>query len=1265
MAQNVVIKAAGLHSNNNPYSAAPNGSMSEAVNVVIDKTEVVQPRRGFYQYSETLMDTAQQLVNYKDRVLAHVVDEILYDSDNLGDFVAFAGDAVDPIDDVIKIRSIEANGNLYFTSLNGIKKISARTANDFATVEIEPAGMAKAVNLNGVTSFDAVGFLDPNSKVSYRLVFGRNDLNDNLLLGSPSPILTIYNVSETQSCTANLSFTLPMDVRENDFYQIYRTALSTETFPTEPSDPGDEMYLVLEDIITAADIANGSVGIPLTYAVRIIQDLTYTAVTEGTDGNDVSITYVNGGALSVTVLASAITVTLNTGVSTATQVKTAFDLVPAAVALASVAVTGTGATVQIAATIVNLTGGTGYILNDITPDDFRRAGALLYTNPVSGEGITQANEKPPFAKDICVYKGFTWLANTQTVQRLNLNFVSIEDLVTATSNFTVTDGVTSTVYTFQGTKETFTIVYTATAANFYNGGAATAKYFKLHSAMDERKYIIWFKKSAVNDVEPSIAGYINIEVDISDAGLTTSDQFIAEAITTINAATDDFNLSVNTGTRTLTVACSNNGDVSTVPATTISITGSTWAQDGSGTGEDAANKKIFLPRVPAVGENGPSTAQQLEQVAKSMVNVITQEDPLVNVFYMSSFNDVPGQMLFENKDTTGDAFWVKSNTSADTFNPTVPAATSAVISTNEVRPNRIYFSKYQQPDAFPLVNYLDVGAKDREIKRIVPLRDSLFIIKEDGIYKLSGDTAVAGTNNFNIAEFDFSVQVLAPNSAVVLNNQIYALATQGVVSISDTIVSIISRPIENQILQIVKAGTNYKAASFGVSYESDRSYLLFTVATTTDEVATQVFRYNTFTNTWTKWAISKTCGIVNFADDKLYLGASDLHIIEKERKQLNRYDYADREHSIEIPASALDYGNKRIKVSSLAFATAGDVFLQRQYLTISQFNRLLIKLDNDTGVNDTNYYALLGAVAGDNLRSKIVALATKLDADTGITDADYSIYVGSYSYTITANTAADPTVLSIGTNSIYATRYVTISGSNSTPDIDGSWQITAHAATTVTIDEAVTIAGTTGTIQTDANNFLDIQACFNLITAKLNLDTSVMFTNYDTSEGYYDFESIILDKIIITNEIVVPIILDYIFGEVTIFDKIDSFVVYNPQFFGDPSTEKQVSEGTIMFENSNFSTATISYASDRSPSFAEIEFDKAGIGNFGMFGFGGGSSMNFGGISAPVPLRTYIPLAKQRCRFINVKFEHGIALQSYAIYGISLKFRPYNTRVAK
>ena len=54
------------------------------------------------------------------------------------------------------------------------------------------------------------------------------------------------------------------------------------------------------------------------------------------------------------------------------------------------------------------------------------------------------------------------------------------------------------------------------------------------------------------------------------------------------------------------------------------------------------------------------------------------------------------------------------------------------VSSNEQKINRVYYSKFQQPEAVPLLNYFDVGAADKAILRIFPLRDSLFVFKEDG-----------------------------------------------------------------------------------------------------------------------------------------------------------------------------------------------------------------------------------------------------------------------------------------------------------------------------------------------------------------------------------------------------------------------------------------------------------------------------------------------------------------------------------------------------
>ncbi len=87
-------------------------------------------------------------------------------------------------------------------------------------------------------------------------------------------------------------------------------------------------------------------------ASTIIQDLTFIAAKTINASQGMTITYINGIALSVAVSGYAITVTLNTGVSTATDVKNAIDAYFAANApvLVTSSITGTAANIQVATT---------------------------------------------------------------------------------------------------------------------------------------------------------------------------------------------------------------------------------------------------------------------------------------------------------------------------------------------------------------------------------------------------------------------------------------------------------------------------------------------------------------------------------------------------------------------------------------------------------------------------------------------------------------------------------------------------------------------------------------------------------------------------------------------------------------------------------------------------------------------------------------------------------------------------------------------------
>jgi len=302
-----------------------------------------------------------------------------------------------------------------------------------------------------------------------------------------------------------------------------------------------------------------------------------------------------------------------------------------------------------------------------------------------------------------------------------------------------------------------------------------------------------------------------------------------------------------------------------------------------------------------------------------------------------------------------------------------------VVSDNSINPNRVYFSKIYQPEAVPLVNYIDIGPRDKKIQRIIALRDSLAVLKEEGVYIISGQSAP----NFSVRLCDSSALTFAPDTAVNLNNLVYVLTSQGVVTVSETGVQVMSRNIENKIQEVTNSKFDYKLMSWGMSSESDRCYLLWLPEKTTDGYATQAFRYNTFTRAWTRWTKPANCGVINPLDDKMYLGdSSGRPYVLQERKNFERQDHSDREIIRNIVANSTM--EQTYTLSSSTELSAGDVLTQLQYLDINKFNRFLKKLDRDgfsSHTSETEKYITLKASAGDSLGVKLQEVEVKLLSD--------------------------------------------------------------------------------------------------------------------------------------------------------------------------------------------------------------------------------------------------------------------------------------------
>lgn len=314
---------------------------------------------------------------------------------------------------------------------------------------------------------------------------------------------------------------------------------------------------------------------------------------------------------------------------------------------------------------------------------------------------------------------------------------------------------------------------------------------------------------------------------------------------------------------------------------TLTIAGTTYTAGSS------ENVSTLTYKLVTAG----SPAQNINDTSLSLIRVINQNatNTAVYAYYLSTTNSLPGQMLLQARVLGSAVFNVTASADGASWSPALPTSGTTVGSSNTASLNGLMYSKAGQPEAVPSLNILYIGSASKPIRRIIPVRNSLFIFKDDGVFRCTG---VAG--NFAIDVIDTTIILLAPESAVTLSNQVWCLTTQGVVSMSDNGGPVLSRPIENQLLQLEGAGlANLQAYSFGVGYESERQYVLWTITSSTDTFATQAFIYNTFTKTWTRSTRQQNHGIILSFDNRMYLTNATNSNISQERKSYTYLDYSD------------------------------------------------------------------------------------------------------------------------------------------------------------------------------------------------------------------------------------------------------------------------------------------------------------------------------------------------------------------------------------
>lgn len=827
----LTLKAIGLWTFPNPLTS-PDGALAEASNVVIDRPGVIEPRRGLPEvpFTFTSGGYGDAMTAWNGYLIVHTsMNKLAWiDPVTPAGWTEFSGTFLPPSGHKMKFTT--ANKNLYFTTNLGVYKL------DLITNQPQAAGGIRALQMTGSVN-GHTGFLNADNQVAYRVVWGYNDGNKNLILGAPSQRVVV-NGEQVAVPTTTTGITRAA------------TTVTVHTAAVHPFAVADVVYLASDD----PDFPSGN---KLVVTVADTTHFTYTEAGAAVTTSAVQNFYYasRNVSLSVTIPAG---ITTNwfaqvyrsaqsggADIDPGDELSMVYEYVPQSV--------------QIAA------GGFSFI--DIVPDTLR--GNALYTNN-SQETILQQNDPPPICTDLATFEGSMFCSATKRAQTLNLRILS-------------TNGLTGANFVIANATHLDFIPVPITVAT---GGSAA------QNIADTTLSLV----AAINALPtPLVYAYYTSGADdppgmFSLAALDPTTGPFYAVIETISPATPTM---------------ANTAFVPTVPSI-VGLPGGQLSRTGTTVTATATALTGGYDVDYVVGQ----------QIYLSVIN------DTADAAFPVGIKTVTGVTAHAFTYTEAGAATVSVADYASAAQPVTNAS-----STQMDEPNGVAISKIDQPEAIPAVNQLFVGTAIKEVSRILPLRGSLWAMKADGLYRLTGNNP----GNYNVELFDGTCIVSGPETAVATSNQIIANTNQGVVAITETGVEVLSRAIEGELLALpALARTAFETHSFGVAYDSDRKYLLWTISQTQQNYAAQAYTYNLLTHAWSKWAIGARAGVVEPTTDQLFTstiadsadesGFGIGRTVRKENKSRTILDYHDGRY----PLTVISAAGRVLTFASVAGIAPGD-----------------------------------------------------------------------------------------------------------------------------------------------------------------------------------------------------------------------------------------------------------------------------------------------------------------------------------------------------
>jgi hypothetical protein len=147
-----------------------------------------------------------------------------------------------------------------------------------------------------------------------------------------------------------------------------------------------------------------------------------------------------------------------------------------------------------------------------------------------------------------------------------------------------------------------------------------------------------------------------------------------------------------------------------------------------------------------------------------------------------------------------------------------------------------------------------------------------------------------------------------------------------------------------------------------------------------------------------------------------------------------------------------------------------------------------------------------------------------------------------------------------------------------------------------------------------------------------------------------------------TNQVTVKSALSWVTGAIQVLSAFTCTVTWKQVFGDNPAFVRQFSEGVVLFKNTRFDQATLSFVTDFDGASESVTVFGQGTGLWGLFGWG---SVIWGGNLLPSNARFLIPQNKQLGSFIIPTMTIRQGYSNFKFQGIALAYNNVSFEVGK